>query len=357
MRSLFGSTRFADLSGIILICLVLILIPGCGRKMFPKPSGEEGAPQVRDLGVQVTSRGVELSWSPIAAAAEGKLRYQILRTELSWENRNCADCPGIGPQALYGIDPPAVASALTSPDHRIYYLDAQTSLHRAYKYQVSIRDSSDNQVAVSHPVVAKLFAGPPPPVNVAASAQHQGIVIQWKPAAKDAQGRNIQGDVTYRVERMAAGKPWERISPQVKGNSYVDQGISADQSYSYRVVPVMVVENTPIQGEPSGTVLAKAPEAIPPPPPNSVWVIPARGALEIRWTESDGKIGGYHVYRREGKEIIRLTASPVQHPPFLDKNVKRNETYGYAVSAVNDQADHKEGLLSKWAEMRALLQE
>ena len=81
------------------------------------------------------------------------------------------------------------------------------------------------------------------------------------------------------------------------------------------------------------------------------------GPLEIHWTESDGKNGGYHVYRREGKEIIRLTASPVQHPPFVDHGAKKGSTYSYAVSAVSTQADHKEGLLSKWTEVRNLLME
>lgn len=122
-------------------------------------------------------------------------------------------------------------------------------------------------------------------------------------------------------------------------------------------MPVLFLENTQIFGESSPVVMARAPETLLPPPPNSIWVVPAKGALEIRWTESDGKVGGYHVYRREGKEIIRLTSSPIQHPPFVDHGVKRNATYFYAVSAVSAQAENKEGLLSKWAEMRNLLTE
>ena len=99
----------------------------------------------------------------------------------------------------------------------------------------------------------------------------------------------------------------------------------------------------------------KAPDAVPPPPPGNVWVIPVKGALEVHWIPSEGKVEGYHVYRREGKEIIRLTATPVQKPPYVDSTVRKNVVYAYAVSAVGNQAGKREGLLSKWAEMRSLM--
>jgi hypothetical protein len=96
---------------------------------------------------------------------------------------------------------------------------------------------------------------------------------------------------------------------------------------------------------------------VPPPPPGKVWITPAHGALEIHWTESDGNTAGYNVYRKEGngEEIIRLNANPVQHQPFVDHGVKKGGVYSYAVSAVSAQGDHKEGLASKWVEVRNLL--
>ena len=96
---------------------------------------------------------------------------------------------------------------------------------------------------------------------------------------------------------------------------------------------------------------------MPPPPPGKVWITPAHGALEIHWTESDVNTAGYNVYRKEGKgeEIIRLNANPVQHQPFVDHGVKKGGVYYYAVSAVSARGDHKEGLASKWVEVRNLL--
>ncbi|MFZ2446468.1 MAG: hypothetical protein WAW37_08925 [Syntrophobacteraceae bacterium] len=358
MRLLPNSARLAAVIGTLLICVTLTLASGCGRKFFPKLIGDKAAPQVNDLQAQITSRGVELSWSIPEGATDGKYRYSVTKSELKWENRNCPECPGLTQRETHAIDAGSVATALTAPNRRLQWLDTNTAPFRAFRYQVAMHDEKDQPLTLSAPVVAKVYPLPPAPGAVAAATQPQGILVQWKPVSKDAQGHNLQGELAFRVERMSPGKPWEKASPSpVKGNTYLDQTIASELSYSYRVVPVLLVDNSAISGEPSSVVLAKAPESVPPPPPNSVWVIPAHGALEVRWTESDGKIGGYHVYRREGKELIRLTATPVQHPPFIDKNIKRNAAYSYAVSAVSAQADHKEGLLSKWAEMRALLLE
>jgi hypothetical protein len=103
--------------------------------------------------------------------------------------------------------------------------------------------------------------------------------------------------------------------------------------------------------------LAKAPDTLTAPPPQSVWVIPGKGGLEVQWLESEGKVVGYHVYRRQGQDIIRLTANPLSRPPFIDQAAKKGETYFYAVSAVSPGPEHREGLLSKWTEVHNVFSE
>lgn len=357
MRTLQISYRYTRLTGIVLICVLGLLPLGCGRKLFPQPEGEKPAPQVRDLQAHVTARGVELSWSIPPGGGEGRIRYAVTKSELDWANRNCLECPGATQQEVYSIDAASAPRAVSS-DQKLHWFDPNVAAYRAYRYRIAVLDDRNVALAASNPAIARVYPGPVPPENVAAATQTQGILLQWKPVAKDSQGRGLQGDLTFLVERRVSEKDWENVSKvPVKGNSYLDQAVASELNYSYRVVPVLQIENTTVSGEPSAVVLAKAPEAVPPPPPNTVWVIPAKGALEVRWTESEGNVAGYYVYRREGKEIIRLTANPVQHPPFVDRAVKRNATYFYAVSAVSLRQDHKEGLLSKWTEIRNLLTE
>jgi hypothetical protein len=206
----------------------------------------------------------------------------------------------------------------------------------------------------------KVIAPPPPLKNLVAASNQRGIALQWKPgAAKAPQGALSPGEVQFLVERHGPESPWERLSTvPVKANTFLDSAVASGQVYDYRVTPAYLFEESLILGEPSVFRQAKAPNAVPPPPPGNVWVIPIKGALEVHWLKSEGKVDGYHVYRREGKEIVRLTATPVQNPPYVDQSVKKNMVYSYAVSAVSNQKgqnSHGEGLLSKWAEIRSLL--
>jgi hypothetical protein len=246
-----------------------------------------------------------------------------------------------------------------APDGKFRWIDTDVSYRRAFRYEISVIDDKGASLSISNPAIAKVYPGPAAPVNLVAMTQPQGILLQWKPVLKDLEGKDLQGtSVSFRVERLFDEKSWQKAAPSyVKGNSYYDQSVAPEHGYTYRIVPVLFADDVYIFGEPSANVSAKGPESMPPTPPSKVWIIPAQGGLEINWTESDGKNSGYHVYRREGKEIIRLTATPVQHPPFLDKGAKKGLTYFYAVSAVSSQADHKEGLLSKWTEVRNLLPE
>ena len=342
--------------GIISLCVLFVMISGCGKKLFPKPEGSAAPPQVKDLSAQVMPRAVELSWSPVSGQGAKGVGYSILRSEVKWENRGCLECQPTDQRIIQRLD---AATAKPGPDGKLRWADTDVSYRRAFRYQISVLDDKGSSLSLSNPALAKVYPGPAAPVSVVAVSQPHGILIQWKPVLKDLEGKDLQAtSVSFRVERLSGDRGWEKASPSyVKGNSYYDQAISPELNYSYRIVPVLYIDEVYIFGEPSATVLAKGPESIPPAPPEKVWVVPANGALEVNWTVSDGKNSGYHVYRREGKEIIRLTATPVMHPPFVDQGVKKGSTYFYAVSAVGSQPDHKEGLLSKWTEVRNLLNE
>ncbi len=346
------------LTGMIPILVFGLLLTGCGKKTFPKAASVEAPPQIRDLQVQVRAKGVELTWTipdqMRTVSKETKYRFDIKRSELLWNNRNCLDCPGTIQQDLQMIDA-AYPDPAIQQDFRLSWTDPAVSVQHAYRYQITILDKDSRVVTLSNPAVAKVFHPPGSVRGLLAVPGPQGILIQWKPPTKDIQGQAMHGDLEFVVERYSPNKAWEKVSAvPIRANNFLDQGVAAENMYGYRVTPTLVYEDTPILGEASTTGQVKAPEALPPPPPATVWAIPSKGALEVQWTESEGSVAGYYVYRREGKEIIRLTASPVQHPPYVDRSVKPNAVYFYAVSAVSTQPDHREGLLSKWAEIRSL---
>lgn len=347
------------LAGLIPILCLSLIVSACGKKSFPTPSEQEVLPEVRDLQAVVTSKGVELSWqiSEGLKTAKGGSQYRISvwKADLKWENRNCLDCPAPGQQEVQKIFPAQPQPAYIQND-RMIWLDTVVSKNRAYRYQVAVQENRGRPLSISNPVIAKVVPAPQSLKSLEADTQQNGILLHWKASNKDVQGQTVKGELEFLVERHSQGGQWEKLSPvPIKASSFLDKSIASKEAYDYRVTPILRFEDTSILGEPAVFRQAKAPGTLPPPPPKNVWVIPSKGTLEVHWVESDGKVEGYHVYRREGKEIIRLTATPVQKAPYVDRTVKKNTVYYYAVSGVNSQADQQEGLLSKWVEVRSVL--
>jgi hypothetical protein len=352
-----GYSRFAGLVPILLLGLVL---SGCGLKTYPKPIAQEQAPQIQDLRARVRLKTVEVAWSipdQIKDAQKGVgYTFVILKSEVSWQNRNCLECLPTSQQEIVTFDIEHPAPAVRA-GNTLTWTDTAVSAQSAYRYQIVLRDNNRQPLCTSNPAVVKVLTPPPAIKNLTVVPEPRGLSLQWKAGTtKTAQGSISPGEILYWVERHGPDGVWEKLSTQpVTGSTFLDSALAANQTYDYQVTPVYVFEDTLILGEPSVFRQAKAPDAVPPPPPGKVWVIPVKGALEVHWLKSEGNVEGYHVYRREGKEIIRLTATPVQNAPYLDRSVKKNVVYAYAVSSVGNQTGKREGLLSKWAEIRSLM--
>ncbi len=344
--------------GLIILLLLGFLLPGCGRKTMPRPIPPGTPPQIQDLSTRVLGQGVELSWTLPSPGLEGlrgaRNQFSVLRTEIPWESRDCTDCPVPTEQEVFRLDP-AYPQGAELRAERVFWRDGSVAPFRAYRYQVLLLDARGHQLVQSNTSTAKVVPAPATPRDAKATGGPQGILLQWRETRRDLEGKALKGELQYVVERTSQADKWELLSPvPVRGDSFLDSAPAPNHSYQYRITPLVVFEGTSVYGEPILLSGVKAPEALPPPPPATVWVIPSKGGLEVQWTPGEGNPAGYHVYRREGTEIIRLTATPVKNPPFHDRNVRSNVIYGYAVSTVSHPPDQKEGLLSKWAEIRSV---
>jgi hypothetical protein len=330
-----------------------LLAPACGKKTPPKPIMQKPPPRISDLNVGVRGAGVELSWAvPDLKENVHADRFAVMKAELAWDKRNCLECPVADQTTIATIDPAHPEPAYIRKD-RFILVDTSVASSRAYRYQVAILDKKGRELSLSSPVIAKVLAPPQPPNEFIAAKEAQGILLQWKAPNKNIRGEPITEELAFHIERSSMEGPWEHISPApIKGTSFFDPAVASDEFYSYRVASIFMFEGTPVWSEPSPVRQVKAPGALPPPPPNTIWAIPAKGALEVHWLPSEGKTRGYHVYRREDKQITRLTAEPVENPPYIDRAVKPNVIYFYAVSAVGVEPSNSEGLVSKWVEIR-----
>jgi hypothetical protein len=351
---------YSRLAALIPVFVVGVLFSGCGVKTYPKPIPLEQIPQIQDLKTQVRLNVVEVAWSISdqlnEAMKDNPFTFVVSKSELDWANRNCLDCPPSMQQEVLIMDPAHPAPGVRE-GNLFTWMDPHVSAPHAYRYQVIFRDAKGHPFSSSNPSVVKVLAPPPPLKTLTVIPEPRGVALQWKAsAAKTTGGQVSPGEVQFLLERHGPDGTWEKLSAlPAKGATFLDSAVASGQTYDYRVTPVYLFEDTLILGEPSVFLHAKAPDTVPPPPPANVWVIPTKGALEVHWIASEGKVEGYHVYRREGKEIIRLTATPVKGPPYADAAVRKNVIYAYAVSAVGNQAGKREGLLSKWVEIRSLM--
>jgi hypothetical protein len=341
----------------MLALLSCLLASSCGQKSFPRPEQQGAHPQIKDAHADVQPRGVEITWTmpdQVAVRTKGKFfQFVLQKAEVPWDKRNCQDCP-VAFQDKQVIDPLRPEPAFKQ-GKRFSLLDTNIKRDHAYRYQIAIRNEQGRIVSVSNGTAVKVLPPPAAPGKVAAVQENQGILLRWQKAPKEQAGMAGQAQLKYVVERSLSSKSnkWESLSPvPIDGLEFLDTTVASDQNYDYRVSAVLVFEDTNIYGEPATFKMVRAPDTVTPPPPQSVWAVPSKGHLEVHWLESEGKAFGYHVYRRQGQEITRLTAAPLNHPPFVDQAAKKNEIYFYAVSAVSHGPNFREGLLSKWIEIR-----
>jgi fibronectin type 3 domain-containing protein len=178
-------------------------------------------------------------------------------------------------------------------------------------------------------------------------------MVQWQAPEKRKTKLPVPAQLRFAIERSTGSGGWTRVTTEpIQGTRFLDATVANGGNYIYRVSSLLDEQGVYVWGKSAESGVIVASKMMKPPPPETVWVIPDNGKLQIYWTASDGATEGYHVYRKHNGQITRLTATPVKAPPFVDDNAKANAVYAYAVSAVGLNKPHEEGLLSKWVEFR-----
>lgn len=337
------------------LMLALVFAAGsCGKKTPPRPLGLDKPPQVVDIRAELVDGHVQLSW-PIPQIFHEKKRpgdlvFVVQREHSDLQRAQCQECPPEAVETLARIDPSS-----QGPWHveqgRVQWTDTSTQAEEVYRYWIGIMDKKERMVSLSAPVRVHLIAPPRALKKVETRADARGLLVRWD--APMAANKIPDPQMSFLIERRQKGCEWEALNPEFfQGNSYLDTSVQPQEHYQYRVRPIRRVMDADALGPWTESAFIRAPEKVPPPPPTTVWAVPSGEKMEVHWTECSLPVSGYHVYRRDGKTIVRLTADPLKKPPFVDAKVEPNKVYSYAVSSVSSDAPYKEGLLSKWVEVR-----
>lgn len=347
-----------------LLAWLILAVAACGSKTLPRPIDQQAKPEIATITAQVKNAQVLLNWTlaaplPVDPKA-GPYAFAVNRATIAPQT-DCPECPPAAAERVAELDPTATASG-TQPGLKTFsWTDKTSKTGLTYRYQVVLLDSKQRPLGRSEPVQATLLSPPAAPRKLKTTVEARGIWLQWQPPKQPKQSKasKAKGEqpaaLRFVVERSSGPAGWAVVSTEpIQGNSFLDSAVADGGNYAYRVISLLDQQGVYVWGESAESRVVIAAKQMKPPPPQTVWVIPDQGKLQIHWTLSEGATTGYHVYRKQDGEISRLTLTPIAGPPFVDDNAAADTIYSYAISAVAPQEPHEEGLLSKWVEFRNL---
>lgn len=345
------------LAGLQLATVFVIgcLLSSCGNKTFPKPIRPEAMPQISAVSAKVKDAHVLLDWTlsgPLPQGTRaGAVEFAVNRADVDPE-KDCRECPPATAERVAVIEISQDAAARTEAA-TFSWTDVKVESAATYRYQVILLDRKQRPLGRSETVQATVLPPPGAPNKLTATANAEGILLQWEPPKEPKGKYPAPAQLRFTIERSSRAKDWAMITAEpIKGSRFMDATVADGWTYNYRVTSLIGRDGVYVWGRQADRTGIAAHKLLTPPPPQTVWVIPDQGNLQVYWSASDGPTQGYHIYRKHNGEIARLTLNPVESPPFLDDKAEANAIYSYAVSAVSPKASHEEGLLSKWTEFR-----
>ena len=236
----------------------------------------------------------------------------------------------------------------------------------AVNYFVELQNHAGKTAGPSNPALVATGPAPAALVGLHLSAQPEGVVLHWVPAAPQA-GMVLRihrtlidpGPVTARgtgkapADRNAAPPKQQTLEVDLgrtDAGEALDHDALLDHVWKYQAERVLRVEADhhalEIAGEPSAAVTIDAKDVFPPAAPAGLVAV-ADGqahAIDLSWVpDTDPGLAGYVVYRRDlatGSASERISAAkPIVPPSFTDAHVVPGHRYAYSVRAVDQDGN------------------
>lgn len=213
-------------------------------------------------------------------------------------------------------------------------------------YAVEVRNPAGRAAGLSNQVRVSLAPALPPPAQVKAEVEPEGVRLSWEESPREAASALR---FVYRVSRRPFGKgAFAQVDdvPLTGGTgTLLDRSFDWEQTYEYKITPITelagpqgVIE---VPGEDSPVVKLLVHDVFPPERPSAIQAVFSgvgqQPFIDVTWapnTELD--LAGYNVFRRGASgEAEQLNKQLVKSPSFRDDTVRVGETYFYSVSAVD----------------------
>lgn len=182
--------------------------------------------------------------------------------------------------------------------------------------------------ALSNPALLIPADPPPPPSDLVATPQENGVELTWR-LPPDGE---LEGSVVYR-----RGESEERFGAALATlpagvERLLDGDIQFDRTYSYAVASIGRRQPR-VQSALSAETSVRVEDVFPPAPPLRVAAFPATDRVRIIWEASTSNdVAGYRVERRVAEGPFEpLTREPLTAPEYVDTDVRSGGSYVYRV--------------------------
>lgn len=329
------------------LLVILLALIACGKRGDPRPPVPVIPQATSDLVVTQRAARVVLTWSYPSLTTSGRSLPSIRRVSVF---RYVQELP---PSAA--IAPTLTAAQFAKLSQRIDSIEgaklpaATVGAKLVYEDRPAFQSLSERPIRITYAIVTEGFNARSelsnlativplpvavPPTGLTATAQAEGVRLEWNAPTASATGPGKPVIVGYDIYRDT--EDIERpINPTpVQGTSYTDQPTYGDRTY--RVTAVGSAGPPKIQSDPSAPASATFKDLVPPPPPASVTALVETRVVRLLWEVVDAPdLDGYNVYRTEGTARIKLTPHPARQTHFGDESVDVGIEYFYSVTAVD----------------------
>jgi titin len=195
---------------------------------------------------------------------------------------------------------------------------SNTGLAAGYAYAYRVR--AINAGGVSAPAAVTVMTLPAAPGLAAAPASDTRINLGWT---------NVYGETNYVLQRSDdGGSTWNTIiSPAANVITYVNTGLTADTTYSYRVI----AHNASGDSAASNVV---TPHTLLPTVTGLTAVGASTTQVNLTWDDSTGETG-YTIDRFNGKVYVQIGTTAADVHSFTNTGLVAGATYYYRVHAIN----------------------
>jgi hypothetical protein len=359
-----------------LALLVVFTLVACGKRGDPHPPVPVIPAATTDLVVTQRADRVLLSWSYPALSTAGRSLTAIRRISVYRYEEDLPVSPGgrdprtlmpgdvdttePQPLVLFSKVPTIAEAQFTRLSKKVQSIEkanlagATVGSRLLFTDMPPFRSSDGRPVRLTYAVVTEgdearsqpsnlaiivpLPVGTPPS-DVKATAKPEGVTVSWTAPAKAISGESGPIVTGYNIYRTAPGGelgdlPTPVNNAPIKGTTYNDTPGYGE--HEYRVAAVATTGPPAIQSGLSEPARVAFKDLVPPSPPTNVTVLLETKLVRLLWDAvSASDLGGYNVYRIEGKYRLKLTPTPTKDTNFLDISIDIGIPYTYEVTAVD----------------------